>query len=119
MTTCPQCTGQQPGGVSVELLAWQHRATCPLLPAEDATRHADHSRLGTRALPPGAQWEQRGFSRPSTATERELLAVLGHDAQPDTRTFVRAITDGRAVVRRTWPDLETNPGASTSPLHSI
>lgn len=79
--------------------------------AEDATLAADKDRHDHSH---GIRWEQahsaergrvRCFRRPATATERHLLAALGHDVPDDLDTFVNHITAG--TRHRFWPDLET------------
>ena len=93
---CPSCSGPQLVGHPAGQLALQHTLTCPLLPAEDATQHADYLRLMERPRP---------FDRASTSTERTLLAALGYDdVHVDELTHVEPLPGGKA--RRRWPRLE-------------
>ena len=68
--------------------------------AEDSTLAADHERVHAVG---------RRFTRPATATEIELLTVLGFrdyrgdPPGPETMTRVEWVSTG--VRRREWPDL--------------
>jgi hypothetical protein len=65
---------------------------------EDSTAAADKERSNFRA---------RGFERPATDCERQLLEYLGYGPLPDDlRTFVKYKT--RSVRHRSWPSLEAS-----------
>lgn len=83
---------------------------------EDSTQSADFDRAWTLG---------RRFQRPSTATERELLDVLGfrdyRGDPPSTSTTTRVEWLTTGVRRRTWPGLsiptppEVPPPAEPTP----
>lgn len=83
---CPECGGPQlvphPAG-----LVYRHATLsgCSLQDAEDARLAADQGRYGPR---------------PTTPTERILLAAAGITVPEDAQCLVEWITDG--VRRRTW-----------------
>jgi hypothetical protein len=97
---CPACAGPRlPQPDFRGLLAWQHAQTCPLAAAEDATQANDYA----LALP------RLEMTRPSTATERVLLGVLGMvtaDGTPPTTELTTHVWFPSAGVRaRYWPHL--------------
>ena len=117
---CPACDGTQLAGHPAGWLAFQHRVTCPHYEPETRTHYAD-AVLGSSQLDatrgPGRrrtwssnanQTNSRGFTRPSTSTERALLEALGYEIPEELadnlRTTVRHLTAG--TIRREWPDLE-------------
>jgi hypothetical protein len=73
-----------------------HWLPSDLQAAEDATAAADKERSNFRA---------RGYERPATDAERQLLEHLGHQLPDNLVTFVRHRT--RGVRERRWPQLET------------
>lgn len=68
---CPRCLGQ-PLPAPAGPIDLKHRANCPLLYAEDATRAADHAR-------------GRTFTRQPTPVETQLIEALGLPPTPWVR----------------------------------
>ena len=64
--------------------------------AEDSTAYADHEATD-RGVPSAT------CTRAATATEKALLAHLGHTVPNDLRTVVRWLSNG--VRNRSWPML--------------
>lgn len=71
------------------------RLSDPVQRAEDSTAYAD---LENRRMRASIHRE-----RPATATEKALLAYLGHTVPEDLETRVRWLTSG--VRNRSWPTL--------------
>ncbi len=91
---CPACAGPHLYGYT-----WRHGQSCRLGAAEDATRAADHERLGgSRQL----------LERDSTAAELDLAAVFkpAVTEQTDPTTAVRHVTSSvlHRVVAGVDPD---------------
>ena len=90
-----------PAGV----LMWQHTNQCPLRAAEDARTVADREN-GSPVPDNHPTWRPltpSGFTRPTTTTERVLLAALGYALPAVLTTEVRFVTP--TVRRRTWPSI--------------
>lgn len=96
---CPECGGPRLLGHPAGPLVHSHTPTCSLGAHEDATKVADVDALGCVGDVP--------LTRPTTDTERELMAVAaGVDPTlvPDEVTVTSVA--GAAVVRRQWVDLD-------------
>ena len=94
MSQCPECAGLQMAGHPGGLLMVQHRNDCTMRSAEDARQVADYERW---------QLRRHRFTRPATATERELLYAFGFELPDQLTTTVRHITPG--VRQRSWAHL--------------
>ncbi len=88
---CPECSGPHRPLAAGGALTFDHDASCSLGSAQDATQHADWSRLSD---PLGPDEDER----PPTAAEVTLAAVFGLSA-PDA-VVVRRISRGGAVTVR-------------------
>lgn len=79
-------------------LVFRHRIGCAILALEDSRMVADLERAGLIR-----------FSRPATATERELLVLAGYvvpDDDPDAPLLTHVTYRTAAVRNRTWPGLK-------------
>ncbi|TFV78376.1 hypothetical protein E4P39_03945 [Blastococcus sp. CT_GayMR19] len=89
---CPECGGEQlvphPAG-----LVFRHHTLggCSLQDAEDTRLVADRSLADVRGWP---------FERPTTPTERTLLATAGITVDEDATCLVDYLSPG--IRRRTW-----------------
>ena len=89
---CPECQGPQMLGHPHGLLAILHTNECPIRAREDGTQLLDHDLARGRRI-----------VRPSTTTERVLLAHLGYTLPDELPTVVTPLT--RSQRNRSWPTI--------------
>ena len=99
---CPDCAAPRMPAHPAGALAWQHTNSCALREREDATKVADAERLAGYLGALGLPWQ-----RPATPTERTLLEACGIALPTDAVTTVTLVAGRSAVVRRSWPGVDT------------
>lgn len=89
---CPECGGPQMFGHPHGLLALRHTNECTVRAREDGTVLLDHDLARGRRI-----------VRPSTTTERTLLAHLGYTLPDELPTIVTPLTASQR--NRSWPTI--------------